>query len=573
MRRAIQIGLDDGRLPADGAAAADREWLLPARLPPFAAQAILISVFLVAYIALEWVSFIHEYEDLPITPWNPGLGVVFALIVRHGARYGIVLFVGALVAEVLVLHTRLPWPLLVAGSAVIAGGYSAIAHIARRRFRLDATLEHLRDILVLLVTGACGAVLVAVVLGVLLPLDTRLEVPDVVAASIPLLVGDLIGIAVMTPLMLRIVFMDPFSPIRRWRILLPEAAIYVALVAAILWMAVGAGLDNGFKLFYLLFLPVVITAVRHGIDGACIGLALTQFGLVLLLHLHGFDVHVFTDFQVLMLVLTATGLIVGVVVSERRNMDRITRAAEARLKEKEAEAAQAARFNLVSSMASALAHEINQPMTAARALARAAQQIVRGGGEDLARADANLTKMIDEIDHAANVVGRVREFLRRGEPHVSTIDVGDLVGDALKLVRGQAAEAGIAIDLDLPDGLPVLHGDNVQLQQVLLNLVHNAVDAITGAGQGGRVRVSARRLEDPARVEFRVADDGPGMSDQEAARLFQPLATSKPDGLGLGLSICASIVELHGGRIWLQSHEPGITEFRFSVPFETTATE
>ena len=134
---------------------------------------------------------------------------------------------------------------------------------------------------------------------------------------------------------------------------------------------------DGFTLFYLLFFPVVVGAVRRGLDGACLALAATQFGLVGLLHHHGYDWRVFTEFQVLMFVLTATGLVVGVVVSERQASERMARESEARLKEKEAEVAHAARFSLVSGMATALAHEINQPMAAARALGRSVQELLR----------------------------------------------------------------------------------------------------------------------------------------------------------------------------------------------------
>jgi C4-dicarboxylate-specific signal transduction histidine kinase len=264
-----------------------------------------------------------------------------------------------------------------------------------------------------------------------------------------------------------------------------------------------------------------------------------------------------------MLILTATGLTVGVVVTERRQAARAMQEVEARLRAREIEAAQAARFNLVSGMASALAHEINQPMTAARALARAIQQLLRAPTIDHARADGNLTNLVAQIDHAAGVVRRMRDFLRRGHPHVSTIDTRSMLDDALILVRAEANAKSVAIALDIPRELPPLHGDRIQLQQVILNLVRNAMEALTGR-MDGIVGIAVVWLEDL--VEIRVADNGPGIEPALAARLFEPLMTSKPDGLGLGLSICASIVQLHGGRIWLHSGEPGATEFRFSLP-------
>jgi C4-dicarboxylate-specific signal transduction histidine kinase len=254
-----------------------------------------------------------------------------------------------------------------------------------------------------------------------------------------------------------------------------------------------------------------------------------------------------------------------VVVTERGQAARAMQEVEAQLRAREIEAAQAARFTLVSGMASALAHEINQPMTAARALARAIQELMRAPSIDHARTDGNLTNLVAQIDHAAGVVRRMRDFLRRGHPHVSTIDVRGMLEDALILVRAQASAKAIEIVTDVPAELPTLHGDRVQLQQVILNLVRNAMEALAGRTDGN-VRITVRRLEDL--VEVRVADNGPGIEPTLAARLFEPLTTSKPDGLGLGLSICASIVQLHGGRIWLHSQEPDATEFRFSLPLQ-----
>jgi C4-dicarboxylate-specific signal transduction histidine kinase len=383
-------------------------------------------------------------------------------------------------------------------------------------------------------------------------------------ASLPLMIGDVIGIAVVTPLLLRFVFHRRALTMRTALVLAPELMLLISVVAAALAILDHDG-SGGHKVFYVLFLPIVAAALHRGLDGACLALALTQFGLVGLLHARGYDAQVFTEFQTQMLVLTATGLIVGVTVSERRNADRHAREAEARLKQKEADAAQAARFNLVSGMASALAHEITQPMTAARALARSAQHILRMPGGDLARADGNLTTMVAQIDHAGEVLRHVRDFLRRGTPQLSTIEIATMIEDSLVLARADASARNVTIELALADGLPVVHGDHVQLQQVLLNLLRNALEAI-GAGAGGVIRISAQALDEPPHIEIAVVDNGPGVADELAERLFEPLTTSKHEGLGLGLSICASIVAAHGGRIWLHCRDAGRTEFRFSLP-------
>jgi signal transduction histidine kinase len=547
---------------------------LIARLQPTTLlhQAAAACAFLIAYVALEWISFIHEYKNVPITPWNPGLGVVFALMVLGGPAYAAVLFAGVVIAETTVLQTNLQWPIILGIAAIFAVVYGAAAAVARKYVWLDTSIRHLRDVFVLLATGLAGAALVALLLCALLLFTGQLGRGDVLVAAVPLLVGDVIGIAVMTPLLLRVMGGRRESPIAYLRVHAIEALLYVALIAASLWIIVEAGTDDGFKFFYLLFVPVMVAAVRYGFDGACIALAFTQLGLVGVLHVFDTDARAFTEFQTLMLVLTGTGLIVGAVVSERQNADLLVREAEARLREKEAEAAQAARFSLVSGMASALAHEINQPMTAARALARSAQHIMGMPAPDLVRAANNLTTLIAHIDHAGSVVGHMRDFLRRGRPHVSTVDLRSLLDDTMPLAGVEAAAHGVTIELAAGDVLPPVHGDRVQLQQVILNLVHNAIEAITAARQpDGRVRISAVRRDAPARVEIAVADNGPGIGKDLADRLFAPLTTSKSEGLGLGLSICAAIAESHGGRVWLHSAAAGATEFRFSLPLNATA--
>lgn len=522
---------------------------------------------LAVYLALEWLGFIHEVKGLPATPWNPGLGVVFALIAIDGPLAAAVLFAGIVLAEVLVVDTALSWPLVIAVAAIETACYAAAGTLALRAFRLDVALTHLRDVLLLLAAGFAGAGLVALLLTALLIAFGDLGTSDVLAATVPLMVGDVIGIAVITPLVLRLAAAWRSGGLVFEPALLVEAGACALVIGGCLWLVTASQAPEGFKYFHLLALPVVTVAARHGLDGACLALTGVQLGLVALLHLHGHDVRVFTEYQALMVVLTATGLVVGVVVSERRTAERLARAAEARAKAKEADAVQAGRFHLVSSMASAVAHEISQPMTAARALARAAQHILETPGGDVARAAANLATAVTQIDHAGAVIRRMRDFLRRGGPVREEFAVGPLLDDVVAIARVDARAHAVQLVSDVPPGLPQVTGDRVQLQQVALNLVRNAVEAISAAGiPHGVVRIGAVWHPDPAGIEIAVADNGPGVPDHLADTLFEPLTTSKDDGLGLGLAICASIVEAHGGRIWLQSRAPGATEFCVFLP-------
>ena len=524
-----------------------------------------VIILLLAYLALEWVSFIHEHKGLPVTPWNPALGLVFAAMLVKGVAYGLVLFVGVVIAEVLILRTQLPWTVILGMAAVIAASFAVAAAVVRRYCRFDRALNQVKDILALLAAGTVAAAMSAILLSALLLAANELSAGDLAQSSLPLFVGDIIGIAVVTPLVLRLSL--------RWPDLLsdtslkffPELTLYTIAIACTLWLSVRVGIGGNDKFVSLLFLPVVAVALRYGIDGSCAALAATQLGLVLLLHQSGYDATTFTEFQVVMLALTTSGLVVGVVVSERQRADLAANEAEARLKDMQAQAVRAARMNVVSGMASALAHEINQPMTAARALARSVQQILQSPSADLARADSNVAVLIAQIDHATGVVRRTRDFLRRGQPRFNTLDIRNVLEDAFILVGPEAAAKHVAIHLVVDDVLPPVFGDRVQLQQVVLNLMHNALEAIAESGRNdGTIRVSVHLAACGAAIEIGVLDNGIGAPDGRL--LFEPQTSNKKDGLGLGLSICASILEAHGGRLWLHSPVQGATELRFSLP-------
>ena len=561
-----QVGSDENAGPTRRAIREERPVILS---HPMVRQWTTMAGFVFAYLSLEWISFIHEYNGLPLTPWNPGLGLALTFLILLGPRYGIALFAGIIIAEIVIVRSKLEWTVIVGISAIISSGYALVSTVMRKRLRLDVGLTHLRDVIILLGAGAIGAAVITLLLALVLLTVSKIDFGDIVLAARAFIVGDIIGIAVTTPLLLRVV--------RRWReqtfhlplARIPEIASFLVVILIALWLIARIENADTSRLFYLLFLPVVIAAVRHGIDGACLALAATQFGLVGLLHHHGYDWKIFTEFQVLMFVLTATGLIVGVVVSERQEIERVARASEARLKEKEAEVAYATRFSLVSGLASALAHEINQPMAAARALGRSAQELLRRPQADLTRADKNLTTLLAEIDLASGILRRIRDFLRRGRPQISTVNIQSMLDDTLMLIGPEAVSKQVMIDVDCAVDLPAAHGDGIQLQQVVLNLVRNAVDSVVSSGRtDGRIQITARLSDNSTSLEIGVLDNGPGIPADVIDHLFKPLTTSKKEGLGLGLSICMAIAEAHGGRLWLHSNRAGATEFRLSLPLE-----
>jgi signal transduction histidine kinase len=519
---------------------------------------------IVLYLALEWVSAIQEYRGVPVTAWNPGLGVIFASLVSGRKTAALALFFGALLADSLV-GTGIGEP---SHAVVVAGlvslGYFGVAQAART-LDLDPRLNRLRDVALLLSSALAGAVFVGLALSIFLAGVGGASVEQTARETLPLLVGDLIGIAVVTPLILRSTRANA-----RGRIVdlsFVAGVLAAALVAALaIILVLREGDQRAYQAFYFLFIPVVFVALRNGIDGACVILAATQLALLAALNLYGYDAEAFINFQSLMAVLTATGLLAGAVSSERDAASRAARRARERLKEMESEAARADRFHLVTGLASSLSHEINQPMTAARAYARTAQKLAEAPDADVARVRDYVNRCVAQIDQAGEILRSTREFLRRGEPGRALADPAAILSDSVTLMRPKAMQKRVRI-LAEPCAEPLsCFCDRVQIQQVLMNLIDNSIAALGDDGRvDGLVTVSLRPGKG-GMVEFSVRDDGPGVDPEFAARVFEALATTKENGLGLGLAISAGIVEAHGGRIWLASAQPGATEFRFVIP-------
>lgn len=510
------------------------------------------------YVLLEWLSSIHEYKGLPFTAWDPGLGLLFAVIVMRPLTGALALFAGIAAAEAIVLQSRLDWAHIFLIAAIVPASYWSVLRLVRRLTEFDASLARLRDVLVLFAAGAAGAILSAGLLIGALIVTGAFTAADILPAALPHFVGDVIGIAILTPLALKSLPLVKARAIEWPPGVLFDLLCYFAAIALFGILAGSSHTRESLQYFYVLFLPVVFAAVRHGLGGAMVALAATQAALVLILDWLDADASKFTDYQTLMLVLTVTGLLVGSIVSER---DLARRRAQAM----EWAAARAARFNLVSGMAAALSHEITQPLTVARARARIIQRLIETN--DLDRIRENLPQLVTQIDRAADILQRMREFLRRGQPDRRPVSFDAVASGAQTLLAPVAHEKRVAIELVRSDNLPPILCDSVQIQQVLVNLASNAIDAIASTGQtDGRVAISAQLARDEHTLEVSVRDNGPGIDPSLAGSLFNAMTTTRPDGLGLGITICASIVESHQGRLWLESSRPGETEFRFRIP-------
>ncbi len=243
--------------------------------------------------------------------------------------------------------------------------------------------------------------------------------------------------------------------------------------------------------------------------------------------------------------------------------------AEAALQKAQAELAHITRMTTMGELTASIAHEVNQPLTAVLNNANACLDILPKGAPNLEEVREALTEIIDDADRAGAVILRVRQLAKRTPVERSLLDLRDVVNDVLALARYESSARRLAIRTYLLQDLPLVSGDRVQLQQVLLNLVMNGMDAMNSVEKQKRILSLFARRETrdglPA-VLLCVQDAGSGLKPEEMDRLFEPFYTTKPHGMGLGLAISRSLIAAHGGRLWAEPNQgPGAT-FLFTLP-------
>jgi len=214
-------------------------------------------------------------------------------------------------------------------------------------------------------------------------------------------------------------------------------------------------------------------------------------------------------------------------------------------------------------MASALAHELNQPLSAIANYLNGARKLLGRGPQNDAKVGEAVEKAAEQAIRAGDIIHRLRAFLARGEGERSVESLAKLVHEACGLALVGARESGVEVRYRIDPHRDRVIVDRVQIQQVIVNLVRNALDAMEGRG-GGELDVGT--AIDSGMAVVRIADTGPGVDEAAAAKLFQPFVTTKPQGMGVGLSICRTIVEAHGGRIWMEPNPTGGAVFQFTVP-------
>ena len=654
-------------------------------------RTMMLSIGYVAlYLAFDRLSFIGALHGIGITPWSPTAGLAMVLLIIKGLRYSPLILAGELFSGGMLPTVSPPLMPIFLGSVVVTAGYMSVVTVLRH-LRFEADLRRSSDTVLLLIATIIGSGLVAsgfvgsyAVSGVV-PWSAFAE------AGFHYWIGDAIGIVVLLPplLLLYTRIKQRAAPVQgRGSFHFGEIAVQAAsIVLALAVVFSGMGGDHPLGLFYLLFPPLIRIATRHGLPGASWAVLAIQVGLITGLQVQGHTELTLRAFQLFMLALAATGLMLGAAVSERRRLSvalvdseglrtailntvsdgiltidacgaiqsinpavetlfsrpshrlighdlseliedapdllsglklaihspasqarcwaldarrpdgtafpielsaarfdllsaqhyalvvrdiTFRREAEARDRQHQAELAHVSRLSLAGEMAAGLAHELSQPLTAIIAYTRGCLRLLAGTVPEPALLHEGMAEVVQQAERAGDVLDRLREFVRGGEFRRALIEIKPVIDAAVNLVHSEAMQRDVEIKAKIDPSLPIVLADPVQIEQVLLNLLRNAMDAMEAANTEGRSIIVEAWRPGQYDVEISVADSGPGVAYEMIDTIFEPFVTTKPLGMGMGLSISRAIIEAHGGQLRLARRSRSGAIFILTLPTAET---
>jgi PAS domain S-box-containing protein len=257
-------------------------------------------------------------------------------------------------------------------------------------------------------------------------------------------------------------------------------------------------------------------------------------------------------------------------LTERKRAETEMRESERRYRELQMELGHVNRVATMGQLSASIAHEINQPIAAVIANASAGLRWLGARPPEMEQARQALARIVRDGKRAGEVIARVRALVKKAPPRRDRLEINEAICEVISLTQGELQRHRVGLQTWLADGLPLVPGDRVQLQQVIVNLIVNAVEAMSGASSGPRELTIASGAVDSNDVFVEVQDTGPGLDPANLDRLFQSFYTTKPDGMGMGLAISRSIVEAHGGCLSAAANKPRGAVFRLTLPVEET---
>lgn len=506
------------------------------------------AVFAPCYVALDWASYIDPVGPFNITPWNPQPALAIVWMMLGGLVHAPAVLATILLADIVIRHVPGGYAVTAMTALVLASGYAGIAWVLRSLLS-DTSLRSTRQLtnfamVVVAGTSVVGAAFIGVLSAAGLMAGTAFT-----NAWMRFWIGDAVGILVTAPLLFAAADASRRSALlalaRR-----PEALLQAIVLGATVWLIFeGFGRDPS-RQFYLLFLPLIWIAVRFGLNGAILATAIVQMGVVLGIHSDvGASLPV-VEIQALLVALTLTGLFLGVTVDQRQRAEEGLR--------------QTLRLAAAGEMAGAIAHEVNQPLTAVTNYGRSAQMLLERDLSGPPQAREIIGKILSEAERASEVVRRLRDFFRAGTTRLEEVRVEELLSAARRMAQNAVAGRAIVFEIENPASLPPLYIDRLQIEVVLRNLIANAVESVVGAGiNNGQIRVFVDR-HDERQLRIVVTDSGPGVLAANRESLFEPFVSGKPTGMGLGLAVSRAIAEAHGGS--LEAAKVAHGEFHLILP-------
>lgn len=252
-------------------------------------------------------------------------------------------------------------------------------------------------------------------------------------------------------------------------------------------------------------------------------------------------------------------------ITERRRTAEVFR-------ETQMELAHANRVATMGQLTASIAHEVNQPIAAVRINAGAALRFLAGSPPDLTEVREALESIINDVDRASAIIDRIRDHVKKAPRRKDRFDLNVAITEVVALARGEVTKNGVLVQSSLATELPPIEGDRVQMQQVMLNLILNAAEAMGSTSGSVRELSISTQEKHPNDIIVSVGDTGPGIDPAHFDRVFEAFYTTKSSGVGMGLSICRSIIDAHGGRLWTRANAPQGAVFEFTLPMASKAS-
>ena len=538
-----------------------RQWVDAVRASPDLKQLppiILVMGYLLAHVLMDAGSFVQPVLKLGITPWSPQAGLVVAFLYAYtrGFWWSVVAFIGA---ELLIRGVPVQWWLIPIQAVCVAGVYQTAA-AALRQLRIFESPPTLNVTLQFAIIAALAALAAGIVVVGSYVATGALPATRFSEAVGRYWVGDLNGILMLTPLMLNL-----HAVPRLLRTVGDAPWVFAGVTSgaiAALMLVFLIGNPEDLRFFYVLFVPALAAALIWGTPGLLLTAVALQMGLMFGVQRLP-EVAPLVDLQYLMSTLVLSGLALGAVVSERSEAAKLALQREMRISEREARLARASRAATAGELASALAHELNQPMTALVGYLRASEIMIAGINASDPRLAPALHKAADEALRAADILSRLRNFYAGRDPQLEAMDIGAVLRSTAESSRWRDRRENVSISFDIPLDLPEVVADRVFIEVIFANLVSNALDA-TSERTDARIVVSAR--VSGAMVEVIVDDNGPGVSPAMRPELFKTFVTSKPDGMGVGLAVSRSLAQACGCELTACQSRLGGAGFRLDIP-------